>query len=460
MAKRPNILLLSLDTLRADHLGCYGYGRPTSPFLDGLADGGTLFEKCFSPWIPTHPAHTSLFTGCDVMQHRITAQGARVELSPDLRMLAEILKGLGYWTGAADNLRHWFARGFDRYEGYQWAADEAGAWRKAEIVTDRALDVLEEASRQSAPFFLFAHYWDAHTPYLPPAPYERMFYEGGNERDPANRSMDPVLNFPPFESYFRKWWDGVTDIEFPKAQYDGAIAYLDSQLRRLFGRLDELGLRESTLVVITSDHGEELDEHQMWFDHHGLYDTNVSVPLLISMPGSVPAGRRATGTVRLVDILPTLLELIECADPGLDYPFQGRSFAPALSGVPETGTGDMLFLSENTWMKKRAVRTEEWKLIVALKHPDLHGCPRAELYHLLTDPRERRNVAAEHPEVVTRLRAELDAWVRTRLRETGLADPLKEQPIAMKRIGDRPRPTGRPKFLGKPQAGITPAERS
>ncbi|HEU4752752.1 MAG TPA: sulfatase, partial [Armatimonadota bacterium] len=263
-----NLLLLSLDTTRADHLGCYGWPRATSPHLDRLAEEGTLFESCFSPSIPTHPAHTSLLTGCDVMRHQIVAQGGKNELSPDLPLLAEILRRRGYWTGAADNLGRWFSRGFDRYEGYQWARDPEGGWRKGEAVTAAALRVLNEAASQPRPFFLFVHYWDAHTPYLPPAPYERMFYEGGNERDPANRSMDPVLNFPPFESYFRKWWDGVTDIEFPKAQYDGAIAYLDSQLRRLFGRLDELGLRESTLVVITSDHGEELDEHQMWFDHH------------------------------------------------------------------------------------------------------------------------------------------------------------------------------------------------
>lgn len=459
MAKRPNILLLSLDTLRADHLGCYGYPLNTSPVLDRFAETGVRFEKCFSPWIPTHPAHTSLFTGCDPNRHRITAQGAKVEPAEGVKMMAEIMKDLGYWTGAADNMRYWFERGFDRYERYQYGADEAGAWRKAETVTDALCSVLEDARGQDRPFFIFGHYWDPHTPYLPPAPYDRMFYRGKDERDPSNRSMDPVLNFPPFEYYFKQWWEGVTDIEFPKAQYDGGIAYMDSQLERLFRRLDETGLRESTLVVITSDHGEELDEHEMWFDHHGLYDTNLAVPLLMSMPGTLPAGRRATGTVRLVDILPTILELIG-ADPGLEYPFQGRSFAPALSGSPEAGTGDTLFLSENTWMKKRGVRTPEWKLITALKHPDIHGRPRVELYHLPTDPGEQRNLARERKDVVKQLRRELDTWQKARQEDTGLPDPLIEQPISMRRIGERPKPTGIRKFLRKPLAGIIPSKRS
>jgi len=187
--------------------------------------------------------------------------------------------------------------------------------------------------------------------------------------------------------------------------------------------------------VVTADHGEELDEHDMWFDHHGLYDTNLSVPLLISWPGTLPSGLRATGTVRLVDILPTLLELLEIPDPGLEYAFQGRSFAAALSGSPETGTGETLFLSENTWMKKRGVRTREWKLITALEHPDLHGRPEVELYHLPSDPSEQHTLAGERPEVVSTLRKELDAWRRSREKATGLPDPLKEQPIALRRIG-------------------------
>jgi arylsulfatase A-like enzyme len=437
MPERSNLILISLDTTRADHLGCYGWHRNTSPHLDRLAEGGTVFTQAFSPWIPTHPAHTTLMTGCDVMQHQVVAQGAKVEPSAGIRMLAELLKAQGYWTGAADNLGKWFTRGFDLYETYQWARDPEGGWRKGEAVTRSALKVLDEASRQDRPFFLFFHYWDPHTPYLPPAPFDRMFY-GGNEKAPALKSMEAAMNFPPFMHYFRSWMDGVTDIEFPKAQYDAEIAYMDFCLRHVFQRLEELRLTERTLLVITADHGEELDEHEMWFDHHGLYDTNVRVPLILSQPGTVPAGRRADGLVRLVDVVPTVLDALGLGDPGLDYAFQGRSFAPALSGTPDHATTDRLFLTEDTWMKKRALRTSEWKLIAAVEHPDLHGRSEVELYHLPSDPGEQVNLAEDRPEVVRELRADLDGWVELRMRETGLPDPIVEQPIALRSIGTPP----------------------
>ena len=434
---QPNVILISLDTTRADHLGCYGWHRNTSPHLDRLAAQGTVFERCFSPWIPTHPAHTTMLTGCDVMRHQIVAQGAKTELSPDVKTLAELLRAEGYWTGAADNLGRWFSRGFDLYQGYKWAQDPEGGWRKGEAVSASAVEVLNTAAAQDRPFFLFFHYWDAHTPYLPPAPFSRMFY-GGDEKDPAHRSMEPVLNFPPFMWYFRQWMGDVTDIEFPKAQYDAEIAYMDACLQRVFQRLDELGLAEGTLVVITADHGEELDEHGMWFDHHGLYDTNVHVPLILRMPGTVPAGMRVPDQVRLVDIVPSVLELLGKEEVAAREGLQGRSFIPAFSRSLGGGTVPTIFLTECTWMRKRAVRTPEWKLIVARDHPDLHGCPPVELYDLQSDPGEQRNVAETRPEVVSALRGELDHWLETRQRETGLPDPVEQQEITLRQIGKPP----------------------
>lgn len=437
-----NLILISLDTTRADHLGCYGWHRNTSPHLDRLAEQGTVFEHCFSPWIPTHPAHTTMLTGCDVMRHQVVAQGAKTELAPDVHTLAELLKEQGYWTGAADNLGRWFSRGFDLYEGYQWAQDPDGGWRKGEAVTRTALQVLNQAAAQEKPFFLFFHYWDAHTPYLPPAPYSRLFY-GGDEKDPAHRSMEPVLNFPPFMHYFRQWMGDVTDIEFPKAQYDAEIAYMDACLQHVFNRLDELGLAEQTLVAITADHGEEMDEHRMWFDHHGLYDTNLHVPLILRMPGTVPAGLRVPGQVRVVDIVPSFLELIGKGEVVQREGMQGRSFLPAFSGSLPGGTTERIFLTECTWMRKRGVRTPEWKLIVARDHPDIHGCPPVELYQLSTDPGEQQNLAEARPEVTAQLRGELENWVETRQRATGLPDPLERQEITLKQIGKPPAPESR-----------------
>ncbi|MGC8667430.1 MAG: sulfatase family protein [Chthonomonadales bacterium] len=426
-----NILLISMDTLRADRLSCYGHFRATSPHADRLASQGVLFENFYSPHIPTFPGHTCMMTGRDVYAHQITGQSGTPELSPNIPLLAEILAGHGYFTAAADNLGRWFARGFQLYEGYAWDTSSTNEWRKGEAVNQAALRVLNAAAKQDRPFFVFLHYWDPHTPYLPPAPFSRMFYEG-DERDPANHSMDAVWAFENFKWYFNEWMPGVTDIEFPKAQYDAEVAYADACLAHIFTRLDELGLAEDTLVAYTSDHGEELDEHGCWFDHHGLYEPNVHIPLILRWPGVIPAGARIRSMAQMMDLTPTILDYAGLLDDRRT--FEGRSLRPAIEGHPDADGCTELHLTENTWMKKRAIRTQEWKLIVALE-PDLHGFPMVELYHIARDAGEKTNVAQDHPEVVDELRRRMEEHVRRRVEETGLPDPLPIQPIPLRRIG-------------------------
>lgn len=429
-----NILLLSLDTLRADHLSCYGWRRLTSPNIDAVAAQGVLFTEAFSTHIPTHPAHTSLFAGMDVMSHQIVAQGAKVELDPSIRTLPEILRDAGYFTAAADNLGRWFARGFNVYEGYDWPKGADG-WRKAEGVNLSALKVLKACARQSRPFFAFLHYWDPHTPYLPPPPFSRMFYSG-DETDPANTSMEPVLNFRPFMWYFRQWMGHVTDIRFPCAQYDAEIAYMDACLVHIWTFLSDTGLDENTLVVITSDHGEELDEHAHWFDHHGLYDTNIRVPLIMRCPGVLPAGQRVRGFVRLMDVAPTILDLAGMGDAVAELGMDGVSAVPTINGQ-EDGTCDTLYLTESTWMRKRGIRTRQWKYIHALE-PDIHGMPPEELYNLSADPGETRNLADTHRAVAEELDRKIHEWVRRRLAQTGKSDPMETVGITMRQIGAPP----------------------
>jgi arylsulfatase A-like enzyme len=431
-----NIILISLDTTRADRLSCYGYSRVTSPHIDAVAAAGALFTDFYSPHIPTFPGHTTMMTGRDVYAHLVTGQSATPEPSTQIPMLAEILSAHGYYTAAADNLGRWFTRGFQKYETYSWDTSSMKVWRKAEQVNAAALKVVNEAAQQDKPFFLFLHYWDPHTPYLPPAPFSRMFYEG-DERDPNNRSMEPVWQFENFRWYFNEWMPSVTDIEFPKAQYDAEIAYMDACLAHLFVRLKELRLEEDTLLILTADHGEELDEHGCWFDHHGLYEPNIRIPLILRLPGRIPAGVRVPGLTRMQDIAPTILDYAGLLDPG--QKFDGTSLRPLIE-IPANGsyiargTCDALYLTENTWMKKRAVRTHAWKLIVSLE-PDIHNFPMVELYHLTTDPQEKINVASERPEVVSDLRALMEEHLRRRLAETGQEDPLPVQPIPLRRIG-------------------------
>lgn len=433
-----NVLIIAIDTLRADHLGCYGYRRNTSPHLDRLAHEGVVFQ-CFSPHIPTHPGYTTLFTGKDVMAHQIACQGGQVELDPEVKLLAEILRENGYFTAAADNLGRWFSRGFELYEGYQWEPDPKGAWRKGEAVTDTALRVLDQCVAQHKPWFAFVHYWDPHTPYLPPAPFDRMFY-AGNERDPNNRSMDAVFAFEPFRYYFQQWLGGVTDINFPKAQYDAEIAYADACLAHVFTRLAGHGVLEDTLVLITADHGEEMDEHEMWFDHHGLYDTNLRVPLILRCPACLPRGKYVDGMVTLMDVAPTVLAFVGLEGEAERARMLGSNLLPLALDDSRRGQGSTstLFVTENTWMRKRGVRTREWKLIRACE-PDIHHRPPVELYHLPSDPGEQENLVAERPEVVAELTERLTDWVARRLAETGLPDPLEAQGITLRSVG-KPAP--------------------
>ena len=432
-----NVILVSMDTQRADRLGCYGYRKPTSPHLDAVARVGVRFTGFISPHIPTFPAHTTMFTGKDVYTHAITGQNHSVQLDPEIKTLAEIFGRHGWHTASADTLGRWFARGFEEVRGYGWTPDPDGSLRKGEAVNGAAIPLLEESARQPKPFFLFIHYWDPHTPYLPPAPYRRMFY-GGDEKDPNNKSMEPVLNFPPFMNYFREWMGEVTDIEYVKAQYDGEVAYGDACLGQLCTRIEELGIAEETLLVITADHGEELDEHQMWFDHHGLYDTNLHIPLLMRWPAGLPQGRTVDGLTRMPDLAPTILDLAGLGSEAERERMEGRSMVPLIrnpSPVPR-GTCDRIHITENTWMKKRGFRTHEWKFIQSLE-PDIHDRPMRELYRLSDDPGEQYNLAEALPDVADSFSRELDEYVAKRLAEAGRADadPIVTQPIPMRKIG-------------------------
>jgi arylsulfatase A-like enzyme len=439
-----------VDCLRADHLGCYGYARPTSPNLDRFARDCVRFEQCISPHIPTHPAHTTFFSGRDVFAHQIVAQGAPREPAPDVRLLPDLLRDHGYFTGAVDNIGRWIAPAFEQYDVYpRWDHDGSRPWRSGEQVAERALRLLDAAhdaqaaSHGGRPFFVFLHFWDPHTPYLPPPPHSRRFY-AGDERDPAARSMNAVWRSPWFANYFREWLDGVTDIEFVKAQYDASIAYADACLAQVFARLDALGHHDDTLVVLCADHGEELDEHGCWFDHHGLYDTNVRIPLLLRLPGRRGAGQVIPDLVTGLDLAPTILDALGLEEVAHRHGMAGRSLLPLLAARPGDAPGaaqddrPAVYLTECTWMRKRGWRTPRWKLIRALE-PDIYGFPAVELYDLRHDPAERRNVANAYPEVTGALSDAMDAWVARRVAQTGLPDPIVEQAGALR--------TWQPRFI-------------
>ena len=424
MAKQPNIVLMGVDSLLATHMSCYGYPRLTTPHIDRFAEGATLFEKTYSPHVPTTSAYGSMLTGLDTFSTQVVALRHQGPLREEVKTLAEILGDVGYDTTCV-GFSGPSARGFDTYLEFSgWGPDESGRSPKAENLNKTTIPELNRLIDQSdeKPFFLFLRHMDPHSPYLPPAPYERMFYHG-DECDPSNTSMEPVMSFKPFCDYFASWMpEGITDKDYVIAQYDGAIAYMDACIQRLFNALETRGVLDETIVVLNGDHGETLYDHECWFDHHGIYDVTLHVPLIIRYPGRVPAGKRVAGYNQHKDLVPTLLEL---ADIKTDIAFDGKSLTPLMNG--EIASYDSEFyITECTWMRKHGWRTPEWKLIVALE-PDFHFKPPVELYNLIQDPDENNNLVDEHPDIVNVLETRMKNWILQREQETGLTNPIMTQ---------------------------------
>ena len=421
--KKPNIVLFGIDSLRADHLSCYGYPHLTTPHLDRFARGGALFERTFSAHVPTTSAYASMLTGLDCFSTQVVALRHKGGLRPEVKTLAEILKDEGYSTSCVGFTGNPSSRGFDTYLDYPaWGSWNEGRSPKAQNLNAVTLPELERLAAQDEPFFLFLRHMDPHAPYLPPEPFERMFYHG-DEIDPKNKSMEPVMNFKPFRDFFAGWLPpGVTDKDYVIAQYDGAIAYMDACIQTLFTALEARGILDNTIVVINGDHGETLYEHECWFDHHGVYDNVLHVPLIIRYPKKVPAGKRVTGFNQHKDLVPTVLELADI-NPNID--FDGQSLMKLVRGEVPSFESEV-YLTECTWMRKHGLRTPQWKLIVALE-PDFHFKPEVELYNLTEDPLENLDVAESRPDVVAMLTGRMNAFIQKREAETGLPNPIHHQ---------------------------------
>jgi arylsulfatase A-like enzyme len=422
--RKPNIVLLGVDSLRADHMSCYGYPRLTTPYIDRFAQGGTLFERTYSPHIPTTSAYSSMLTGRDCFGTQVVALRHKGPLRPEVKTLPEILSGAGYATTCVGFSGNAASRGFDKYLSFTgWGSWNEGRSPKAENLNEVAIPELDRLAGQDQPFFLFLRHMDPHAPYLPPAPYERMFYHG-NESDPTNKSMEPVMTFKPFCDFFASWMPpGISDKDYVIAQYDGAIAYMDAAIQTIFTALETHGLLDNTIVALNGDHGETLYDHDCYFDHHGIYDVTLHVPLIIRYPGKVPAGRRVAGFNQHKDLVPTLLDLAGVDARGID--FDGKSLLPMVHG--EVASYDSEFyITECTWMRKNGWRTPEWKLIIALE-PDFHFKPPVELYNLVQDPDENVNLAESEPEVVALLRHRMEQWIAKREKETSFENPMLTQ---------------------------------
>ncbi|UOQ86931.1 sulfatase family protein [Gracilibacillus salinarum] len=416
--KQPNVILFGIDSLRRDFMSSYGYEKQTTPHMDKVADAGVLFENHFSPSIPTTPGYASMLTGLDcfgtdtvALRHEGDIQG---------QTLAELLGEKGYHTTCVGFSNNPSARGFQNYLDYEaWLPDETGRCPKAQNLNEVAIPELRRLHETDQPFFLFMRHMDPHSPYLPPKPFERIFYDR-DEKDPANTSMEPVYNFKPHADFFKSWIpEGVTDQQYVTAQYEGAIAYMDACIQNIITTVKELGIEEETVIILTSDHGETLYEHDCYFDHHGMYDNCLVVPLIIKYPGKLPEGKRVKDATLVKDIMPTILELIGVKS---DTAFDGQSLLPMVDGS-EFARVSEFYITECTWMRKHGWRTPEWKLIQALE-PDFHDKPEIELYNLVEDPEENHNLAAQEPQIVKILQGRMHDYITKREAQTGRDNPM------------------------------------
>ncbi len=425
---RPNVVIVTLDTVRADHFGALGNADIDTRHFDRVAHEGTLFTAASAVAPVTGPSHTALFTGTGPWENGVLLNG--IPVPPERRMLAERLADEGYTTGAfvsAFVLEG--GLGFDR--GFSVYDDEFSALRgKSRLLGDRFLGMLARRldpdavlerrgadtvdlalaweAEQAAPYFLWVHLFDAHGPYTPPPPYDTRYYSG-DPRDPAHTSMLGVSGYAP---YLAKSLEGITDLEYVLAQYRGEVSYADAQLGRLMDALD----LDHTLLVVVGDHGESLGEHGQWFDHgDDVYETSVHVPFAMRWPGKVPVQRIDT-PVDGTDLAPTVLA-------ALGLPRDGTSGIDALAEARAHGAS-MTFDRAANQAEREAGRITQPKYRMASirglssrwVHAELSGT--GEYFELATDPRGEHDVApatlgtAEGAQLLGLLRGESEGLFR------------------------------------------------
>lgn len=403
-AKPWNVILVSIDTLRADHLTIYGYERATSPKLERFATEAVVFEQAYSHAPKTAPSHMSMMTSLYPTAHGIRnwSAGRERRLSPDVPTLATLLRDAGYRTVAVTNggmVRGslGFDQGFDRYT----EVADVGQMVDGALAALATLGRPSTGSAAAAPFFLFLHTYEPHAPYVPPGRYADTFVDRAYQgRIPSSDQAFATLlqahgaSASPGRFFFSQVERAnPADLRQLRDLYDAEILYTDQQLGLLIEAVRSGGLMEDTLVILLSDHGEEFLDHGD-LEHRNLYQEVLHVPLVIRLPRAAGAGsaaRRVSAVVRLVDVLPTVLDLL-----GLPIPAhaQGRSLQGLLRG--ETERRPRWVLSEFPGQRARALRGGSWKLILSRRG--------TELYDLATDPAERRDVHHRHPAVAAALK--------------------------------------------------------
>jgi arylsulfatase A-like enzyme len=433
LAKRPQgVILVWADTLRGDHLGVYGYGRPTAPNVGRLAAEGILFRNHISQATWTKVSTPSLLTSLYPSSHGVLDFFDRLPAS--VTTLAEVYRAAGYatlsfssnlFTGQFTNLH----QGFEEVHEDGSLPDRSS--KTARVYVDRLLEWLE--THRDSPFFVFLHLMDAHDPYEPRPPYDTLWADPARKQEHVRQAaevkkvmVDPqakAFGMPTREELLEAKIDPDTYVGYDRDWYDGSIRGMDAEIGRMLERLRRLGLDDMTLVVFTADHGEEFHEHGRMFHGQGVYGELTRVPLIFHWPGVLRARAAVDETTQTIDVMPTLLEISHLPPP---KGIQGQSLLPLLLANEPVGNAAAASWTRRPAISERAVTQKDaggplpadtesyaivdggWKLIHNQRRP--RGGPEYELYDVAKDPLDKSNVAPQNPEIVKRLDKELDRW--------------------------------------------------
>jgi arylsulfatase len=404
-----DVLLITIDTLRADHLGAYGYRRPTSPALDRFAKGAVTFDHAFTYWPKTRGSFVAMLTGRRDSQ---TGYGkthpALLDFNPTL---ASVLKAAGYRTAAVvDNANlaaeNGYGLGFDSYRETWREPALASEMDRTRAITSAGIELLTDSGARSPrpPFFLWLHYVNPHAPYSPPPPHDTAFLDADARGGPTL----PVV--PDFHGGIPRRWavPGQRRLGYYVAQYDGEIAAVDAEVGRVLESLESAGLAGRTLVVVTSDHGESLGEHRYYFDHgEDLFDPSLRIPLIVRAPGG-RSGARADVVASTLDLVPTVLDAVK-----VSYPpdLAGGSLLPWVAG---SGGAARERRQARNDRNLTAVFDRRYKLVAT---PSDAGPLRYALYDRGADPQETADAAGGRPQEARVLRRELELFLERSDRE-------------------------------------------
>ena len=427
-----NVVWFCLDTLRADHLGCYGYFRKTSPTMDRLAAEGAVFPQSRANAVATGPAFTSMFTGQYALNNEwyLTPFDKPDMINfPDARPVFPemVLDKGGITTAAFDNLFSFashmkqFVRGFEYYVNCTGTSRPVHHHLVGGTLNARLLPWIHHHKDEQ--FFLFVHYWDPHTPYNQPDEYARPFVHKRGSLDDLE-----VREAPAGYRYVPGWGtvgqipgaEGpATFVRDPKSPhkhppcidtYDGEVLYTDHLISQVVNQLADCGILDDTAILINADHGEQLNQHLNVWGHSGLHDACVFTPTILWRPGLVPAHSKPAGYVHHIDVAPTILDLFGIAPAS---PMDGASLLPLVRG--ETAPRDHYYTES---LAIRAVVRDNWKYIC-------HRMSGDELYDLTADPMEAINLIDKEPQRAEALRADLFEWIKRNL--GGRNDPTLYQ---------------------------------